>query len=145
MAVRNPRHAARRLRQGGAAAIEFIVVFPIMILLLTGLTSYGLVFWAHQGLGSMSAELAGQIVRLEWHAEGTVDLGEVALALQQLQEHTSGPAGQATLCAGSPAISAGDEEEPGILSVCLEVTEGVLTLPLLPESRVTTYLKVPQQ
>ncbi|NUS52903.1 MAG: hypothetical protein HOQ22_17915 [Nocardioidaceae bacterium] len=45
---------ARRRGESGAAAVEFALVLPFLLLLLFGLIQYGLYFWAIQG-GSNAA------------------------------------------------------------------------------------------
>lgn len=156
-------------RQRGGAAIEMILIFPILLLLLYTAVSYAILFWAYQGLNGMTSELAGQIIRQEWYEKnddnGKLEVtGEVEGALAALRDNTSGPAATAGWCSGSPSISTiskadgeDDEDDEGdvsfnLLSVCLQVDDDLLPqisllgvkLPHETSVSVTATLRVPQ-
>ncbi|WP_253448289.1 TadE/TadG family type IV pilus assembly protein [Halomonas sp. Y3] len=141
-------------RQRGGAAIEMILIFPILLLLLYTAVSYAILFWAYQGLNGMTSELAGQIIRQEWYEEDsgshTLDIDEINLALAALRDNATGPAATAGWCSGSPSISSdGDIDR---LSVCLVAEESLLPqisllgvkLPHETSVSVTATLRVPQ-
>lgn len=150
---------ARQLRDGmaprqrGGAAIEMILIFPILLLLLYATVSYAILFWAYQGLNGMTAEMAGQIIRQQWYEENDgsyqLDMDEINKALAALRSRTSGPAATADWCSGSPDISDDDIDR---LSVCLEVEEGLLPqlsllgvkLPRETSASVTATLRIPR-
>lgn len=145
-------------RQRGGAAIEMMLIFPILVLLLYTIISYAFLFWAYQGLNSMTSELAGKIIREEWHEEDgdshTLDIGEINAALTALRDNASGPAQLASFCADSPSIDQ-DADERNVLSVCLEVSEGLapqfsmnlpwidIKLPHLDRIEVTASVRLP--
>jgi Flp pilus assembly protein TadG len=54
------RRALRRPDQRGAAAVEFALLAPIVLLLLFGTIQYGLYFWADQG-GADAARNAARL------------------------------------------------------------------------------------
>lgn len=141
-------------RQRGGAAIEMILIFPILLLLLYTAVSYAILFWAYQGLNGMTSELVGQIIRQEWYEEDsgsyTLDMDEINAALAALRGNTSGPAATAGWCSGSPGINSdGDIDR---LSVCLTAEENLLPqisllgvkLPHETSVSVTATLRVPQ-
>lgn len=150
-------------RQRGGAAIEFFILFPLLLLLLYIAVSYAILFWAYQGLNGISAELAGQIIRQEWFEESEespgsyqLDMVEINAALAALRGSTGGPASKAEWCSDSPAIGSVSSAEGGDgierLSVCLKVEEGLLPqvslfgieVPHRSDLRVTSTLRIPQ-
>ena len=165
--ARQPVHGMAP-RQHGGAAIEMILIFPILLLLLYTAVSYAILFWAYQGLNGMTSELAGQIIRQEWYEEDsgshTLDMSEINAALAALRDNTTGPAATAGWCSGSPSISTiskadgeDDEDDEGdvsfnLLSVCLQVDDDLLPqisllgvkLPHETSVSVTATLRVPQ-
>ncbi|GGO70169.1 TadE/TadG family type IV pilus assembly protein [Nocardioides deserti] len=54
------RHRERRGKEGGAAAVEFALVLPLLLLLVFGIIQYGLYFWALQG-GADAARHAARV------------------------------------------------------------------------------------
>lgn len=142
-------------RQRGGAAIEMMLIFPILVLLLYTIISYAFLFWAYQGLNSISADLAAQIMRHEWDL--TDDATPINDAKDNLKAATSGPAQLASFCDDSPSIDqyVQGEEEYDVLSVCLEVSEGLapqfsmnlpwidITLPHLDRIEVTASVRLP--
>ncbi len=57
MAARGTYKHTRR-RQDGAAAVEFALLLPIVLILIFGLLQYGLYFWSAQGGANASREAA---------------------------------------------------------------------------------------
>ena len=57
MAARGTHEHGRR-RQDGAAAVEFALLTPILLVLVFGLLQYGLYFWAAQGGSNAAREAA---------------------------------------------------------------------------------------
>ncbi|HEY0973388.1 MAG TPA: TadE family protein [Solimonas sp.] len=51
-----PRVSSHRQHQGGAAAVEFAIVLPVMILILWGLTTMGSVLYAQMSLSRAAAD-----------------------------------------------------------------------------------------
>ena len=58
--MRRLGNTQRRRTQGGAAAVEFALVMPILLLLVFAIIQYGLYFWAVQG-GADSARSAARL------------------------------------------------------------------------------------
>jgi Flp pilus assembly protein TadG len=52
------RDHRRQRTQGGAAAVEFALLAPLLILLVVGLLQYGLYFWSAQGGSNAAREAA---------------------------------------------------------------------------------------
>lgn len=61
----------RRRHEGGAAAVEFALVLPVLLVVLFGLIQYGLYFWSMQGGSSAAREAArrGAVGQLETCAD----------------------------------------------------------------------------
>jgi hypothetical protein len=152
------RRAGRR--QHGAAAIEFVLLFPLLLLLCYVIVSYAWLFLAYQSLNSMSADALRAAVAVEYGSDGTPDdsaiVAEIEEVLGNLTIQAMGPGRWAALC-----------EEPGIdsdnvLTLCLNITlfgggeeAGNPTLPVLSlpgfgvsiphtqEARLTSQIKLP--
>jgi Flp pilus assembly protein TadG len=58
MVARTGRVSHSPTRRGGSAAIEFALVGPLLILLLTGMVVYGGWFWLAQSVQSLASESA---------------------------------------------------------------------------------------
>ncbi|WP_435744661.1 TadE/TadG family type IV pilus assembly protein [Nocardioides sp. SYSU DS0663] len=52
------RHKKRRGDEGGAAALEFALVLPFLLLLVFGTIQYGLYFWTMQGGSDIARDAA---------------------------------------------------------------------------------------
>lgn len=54
------RLTQRRGKEGGAAAVEFALVLPLLLLLVFGIVQYGLYFWTLQGGSDIARDAARQ-------------------------------------------------------------------------------------
>lgn len=52
------RLSKRRGKEGGAAAVEFALLLPLLLLLVFGIIQYGLYFWAMQGGSDIARDAA---------------------------------------------------------------------------------------
>jgi Flp pilus assembly pilin Flp len=52
----------RRKSEGGAAAVEFALIFPLFAALVMGMVQYGFYFWTAETTGSAARETARRIV-----------------------------------------------------------------------------------
>ena len=66
------RAEARNIAQGGVAAIEFALVFPIFFMLLYGIITYVLIFLAQQSLALAAEEGARAALRYTTADRGTI-------------------------------------------------------------------------
>ena len=55
------RKRTRRRRDGGAAALEFGIITPVLLLLVLGIIQYGIYFWGMQAGSAAAAELARRL------------------------------------------------------------------------------------
>ncbi|WP_121252305.1 TadE/TadG family type IV pilus assembly protein [Nocardioides ferulae] len=135
--------------QGGAAAVEFALVLPVLLLLVFGIVQYGLYFWAMQGGSDIARDAArraavGQpasCAAFKSGVSGDVDalVGKAPAVIRRTYVKTDPT---------RPTITVGDE-----VTVRIEFTSFDLRLPFLPfiaDGRVTSEASarvdfVPQQ
>ena len=147
--MRSRARCRRRGVEGGAAAVEFALVLPILLLLVFGILQYGLYFWAMQGGSDIARDAArraavGQPATCAAFKSGiTGDVRALVGDAPQvvLRSYTKADPTR-------PAIAVGDE-----VTVRIEFTSFDLQLPFLPfieDGRVTSEASarvdfVPQQ
>jgi Flp pilus assembly protein TadG len=62
------------IRQKGAAVIEFAIVLPLLVLIVTGLIEYGRLMWNYNALAKATRDAARYLSTVEakdWNAEAT--------------------------------------------------------------------------
>lgn len=119
-----------RREDRGAAAVEFALIMPILLILVFGIIQYGLYFWAMQG-GSDIARGAARLSavgdpaacaafknEIKSNIDGLTGTGSTA-TIQRI--YTNGPSNTA------PAVEIGD-----YVTVHVEFTSYDLGLPLVP-------------
>jgi len=57
---------SRRRTENGAAALEFALVMPVLLLLIFGLIQWGLYFWAYQGGADAARQAARSSATGQW-------------------------------------------------------------------------------
>lgn len=124
MTMRSRRRSGR-----GAAALEFGVIVPVMLMLFMGIVQYGIFFWGMSAGSSAASELAR---RLSVGACSTVT-DQQAFAVQRLG--SASPAAPTVAVSyqavnGSPLAAPG--ERGGNVKVSLRFAVPNLHLPLVP-------------
>ncbi len=113
----------------GAAAVEFALVVPILLLLVFGMVQYGLYFWSAQGGSSAAREAARRAAVGEYPActDFKTDvksrihaLGDMATA-SVTRSYTKGPSNAGT------AVQVGD-----LVTVSVSFSSVNLHIPLVP-------------
>ncbi|MDN4160620.1 TadE/TadG family type IV pilus assembly protein [Nocardioides abyssi] len=121
------RHRERRGKEGGAAAVEFALLLPLLLLLVFGIVQYGLYFWTLQG----GSDIARDAARLS--AVGTPDKCLTFRSAVRAQVESLNGAGEVatitrTYVDASPnGINVGDT-----VRVRVEFPAADLQLPFLP-------------
>ncbi|MBF8221322.1 TadE/TadG family type IV pilus assembly protein [Halomonas sp. 328] len=115
-----------RGKQDGAVAIEFVIVFPLFLMIFYAIVSYSIIFVGMQNLHSVSAEAARAVVSLERDEGGLPDIDDIEGVIEEvLLERGVGAGELADLCNGSPALIG------RVLEVCLQIKIDDLSLPQL--------------
>ena len=120
MLARQPR-TSRRHREGGAAALEFALIMPVLFLLLFGIIDYGLLFFDSIGLRQGAREGARQAV-VQKYGSGCSGAANAKIVC------TTKAATELTL--GSPAVKVvapGGWAQGKQLIVCVQTKESSLT------------------
>ena len=120
----------RRRTDRGASAVEFALVFPILLVLVFGLIQYGLYFWALQG----GSDLARSGARLAAVGDDTI-VGcndfETAVAGTRPGYASSDPTVARTYANGEGNTSA-DVEVGDVVTVVVEFNAIDLNFPFVP-------------
>jgi Flp pilus assembly protein TadG len=123
----------KRRDEGGASAVEFALVLPVLIMLVFGAIQYGLYFWSMQGGSSAVREAArrgavGQLVTCTEFRNYVKDrLGSTAtdVTLSDIKRTYATAAG--TPVTDKNLVAAGD-----VVTVQVKFTAYDLRLPLIP-------------
>lgn len=125
------RLAGRRGKEGGAAAVEFALVLPLLLLLVFGIIQYGLYFWAMQG-GSDIARDAARRSAVGAPAECNQLRTDVVADVDGLTGTGSSVHFDRTYLRGGTEIAAADVRIGDSVEVDLRFTSFDLRLPFLP-------------
>lgn len=122
--------ATRRARdERGAAAVEFALVVPILLLLVFGMVQYGLYSWSAQG-GASAAREAARRAAVGDHADCAAFRDDVRARIDALGD-AAGADITRTFAKGpgnsDPGVQVGD-----VVTVTVEFTSIDLNIPLVP-------------
>lgn len=140
----------RRRKQSGAVAIEFVIVFPLFLIIFYAIVSYSVIFATQQTLHSLSSEATRAAVAVH-RKDPALSLSEVETALSgeiQKRADDSWLTNWLSGCNGDAffVYTPGSDGERDQLEVCFRVTVGpneALALPRLnlgfsiPSERIT--------
>jgi Flp pilus assembly protein TadG len=121
----------------GAAAVEFALLMPIMLLLVLGMVQYGLYFWSAQG-GSSAAREAARRAAVGDYTACTVFKDDVRSRIDSLGDAANATITRTYTNGGSntaAAVEVGD-----VVTVSVSFTSIDLNIPLIPfmnQGRVT--------
>ncbi|WP_204163810.1 TadE/TadG family type IV pilus assembly protein [Nocardioides solisilvae] len=127
--VLDRRPSARRRDEGGAAAVEFALVMPMLLLLVFGMVQYGLYFWSAQG-GATAAREAARRAAVGDLASCSAFQADVRDRIDSL-----GDAGGATVTRTytKGAGNSGTDVQVGdLVTVTVQFTSIDLGIPLIP-------------
>ncbi|WP_221633905.1 TadE/TadG family type IV pilus assembly protein [Nocardioides luti] len=134
--MRLPSAARPRRDATGAAAVEFALVVPILLLLVFGIIQYGMYFWAMQG-GSDIARSAARLSAVGQPATCSTFTSDVRAEVDDLTGTGSTATVKRTYVRQNPgSVTVGDTVE-----VTVSFTSFDLQLPFLPfidDGKVTT-------
>lgn len=122
-------------RQRGAVAIEFVVLFPLFLLMLYAIISYSVIMATQQALHSLSSEAARAAVAANFNDENIEN--NLKLIIDE-RKNASWTSGWISTCNGFDEyfrLTQGTEGDRDKLDVCFQVTIGPgesLALPRLP-------------
>jgi Flp pilus assembly protein TadG len=125
-------HRASRRREGGAAAVEFALVLPVLLLVLFGAIQYGVYFWSMQGGSSAVRQGAREA------AVGNFDsCSEFRSYVKDRIGSTSSDVSGATIkrtyqTAAGASVGAGNVAEGNVVTVTVEFKSYDFNLPFLP-------------
>lgn len=108
-----PRNAVPVRRDGGAAAVEFALVFPLLLLLLFGIVEFSIAFYAQQGTAAAAREAArraavGTITSCSG-GSGSTDLASIVADTAPGVSTVTGRSLKVTEDTGDTTLGAGDE------------------------------------
>lgn len=117
----------RTRRDRGAAAVEFALVMPILVLLVFGLIQYGLYFWAYQG----GSDITRSAARLS-AVSNPLTCEDFRAAIRSQIDDLNGRGTSATI---TRDYSTADDDfvmEGDTVIVHVEFTSADLNMPFLP-------------
>lgn len=128
----NLRYRAHRHRERGAAAVEFALVLPILLLLVFGIVQYGFYFWAMQG-GTSAAREAARRAAVGDPAECTAFRSFVRARIASLGDEAGATITRTyTSPEGAARTSGADVEVGDLVSVTVTFESIDLNLPFVP-------------
>ena len=80
---------SRRRTEKGAAALEFALVMPVLLVLIFGLIQYGLYFWAYQAGADAARQAARSAAVGDYPQSCDQFKGEINTALQKFKTDTA--------------------------------------------------------
>lgn len=114
----------------GAAAVEFALIVPILLLLVFGMVQYSFYFWAKQG-GADVARHAARLSAVGKPAECSAFTAEVTGRITELRASTGGVSVSRTY-ADATGAPVSDVQVGDIVTVTVEFNSQDLKLPLIP-------------
>lgn len=144
----SPTPNARRRDHRGAAALEFALLLPILLLLVFGTIQYGMFFWAKQGGSDIARTAARQaavgkpVTCYEFRRDVLADINSL-----------TGSGGSATVTRAYQTATPSTVQVGDTVTVTVTFTSFDLQIPLLPfvhDGKVTSTVEtrvdfVPQQ
>lgn len=111
----------------GAAALEFGLVIPVILMVIFGIIQYGFVYWSLQTASATAREAARALI------VGTTE----ACALDRAEQHADNPAvGRAPVAVArysdASGVATAGPVEGGLVEVEVSLTTLDLNLPFLP-------------
>jgi Flp pilus assembly protein TadG len=128
VAARSTNRHERR-SQDGAAAVEFALLAPILILLVVGLLQYGMYFWAAQG-GSNAAREAARRAAVGDLVSCTDFRSYVADRIDSLGDDTTATVSRTYV--NGPGNTAAAVEVGDVVTVTVTFNSFDLNLPIVP-------------
>lgn len=135
------RGSANRRRAGGVAAIEFAIVFPLLLVVVLGIVYYGMVLALQQVLTLAAEEGARAALRYPLATNGGTTantVGQRVVAADQAARSTLPSNIAAQMAAGSLAQAVACTAPAG--TQCVQVTLDLPTRSILP---VVPFVPVP--
>ena len=124
------RLRGRRTRgEHGAAAVEFAILMPVLLLVVLGMVQYGLYFWSAQG-GSSAAREAARRAAVGDYTACTAFVADVRSRIDSLGDAANATITRTYANGGSntdPAVEVGD-----VVTVSVTFNSADLNIPLVP-------------